>query len=343
MPSALPDGEKRFRWLAVTTAVLTYLLILIGIYTATAGFGLTCEARWPVCDGAVFGLFPANWGSFVEWFHRLVAMISGFAILGLAVSAWRGGRSRRVRYATAAATLILPSQIVLGALTVTRYELLILAAHFTTALLIFLPVTAVAVWSLDGSDAADAGRLAVVAAVPPVALALVVAAAAGALDGESVARTAVPLAAFALATGLAVHALADGSNRSRARTALGGAIPLLLLAGVLTPGVVVASLPATIAYYAASLAALAALVAAALWFTESDIAGPLRRVRAVVAGAALALAVQLLLSRVWPIPDTDAVVLVLDLFVLGAAAVAFRLNSRLDRADPPGGRAAGGD
>ena len=342
MPSTIPDGEQRFRWLAVGTAVLTYLLILIGIYTATAGFGLTCEARWPVCDGAVFGLFPANWGSFVEWFHRLVAMITGVAILGLAGAAWRGGQSRRVRYATAAAALVLPSQIILGALTVTQYELLILAAHFTTALLIFLPVTAVAVWALTGSDAVDARRLAVVAAVPPVALALFVAGATQALDGASVVRTAVPLAAFALATGLAVRALVDRSDRSRARTALGGALPLLLLASALTPGVVVASLPATIAYYAASLAALAALFAAALWLADGDAAGPLRRVRAVVAGAALALSLQLLLSRVWPIPDTDAVVLALDLAVLAAAALAFRWHSRLDRAEPPGGRPAGG-
>jgi cytochrome c oxidase assembly protein subunit 15 len=343
MSSVIPDGEQRFRSLAVATAVLTYLLILIGIYTATAGFGLTCEARWPVCDGAVFGLFPANWGSFVEWFHRLVAMVTGFAILGLAGAAWRGGRSRRVRYATAAAALVLPSQILLGALTVTQYELLILAAHFTTALLIFLPVTAVAVWSLAGSDAVDARRLATVAAVPPVALALFVAGATQALDGASVVRTAVPLAAFALATGLAVRTLADGSNRSRAGTALGGALPLLLLAGALTPGVAVASLPATVAYYAASLAALAALFAAALWLADGEAPEPLRRVRALVAGAVLALALQLLLSRVWPIPDTDAVVLALDLTVLAAAAVAFWWNARLARADPPGGRPAGGD
>ena len=140
------DGDERFRGLAVATAITTFLLILIGLYTAVAGFGLTCETRWPLCDGAVFGLFPANWGSFVEWFHRLVAMTAGFMILGLTLSAWRAGRSRRVRYATALATLVLPSQILLGALTVTEYELLILAAHFTTALLIFLPLVAVSIF-----------------------------------------------------------------------------------------------------------------------------------------------------------------------------------------------------
>lgn len=141
------DGLFSFPRLLTVAAGLTFSLILIGIYTAVAGAGLTCEGRWPLCDGWL-GLFPANWPSFIEWFHRLIALPTGFLLLGLAVSAWRGGRSKRVRYALTAAVAILPSQIVLGGLTVLEYEVLYLTAHFVTAILIFSLVVAATAWSI---------------------------------------------------------------------------------------------------------------------------------------------------------------------------------------------------
>jgi len=343
------DGDERFRGLAVATAITTFLLILIGLYTAVAGFGLTCETRWPLCDGAVFGLFPANWGSFVEWFHRLVAMTAGFMILGLALSAWRGGRSRRVRYATALSTLVLPSQIVLGALTVTEYELLILAAHFTTALLIFLPLAAVAAWAVDGGGDA-AGRLARYAGLPPVVLALAIAAAAWTLPGGSVAEraglvagTALPLAVVSLAAGPVVGALADRSRPSRARVTAGGALVLLAASVALTPGLLGASLALAIGYYAASLAALAGLFAAGLWVADADADGSLRPVRAGAFAATGLLAVQLVVSRVLFSADTTTVLAVLNVAVLAVAVAVYRLSARLDRTEPASGRPAGGD
>jgi cytochrome c oxidase assembly protein subunit 15 len=161
--------DSRLRTLVRSSAVATGVLMLLGVYTAAAGAGLTCEARWPLCDGAVFGLFPATWGSFVEWFHRLVAMLTGFLILGTTVSAWRRGAPRRVRLALAGATLLLPSQIVLGALTVTRYELVILTAHFLAAAAIYSLVVAAAAWATR----ADAARLRRTVALAAGALPLV--------------------------------------------------------------------------------------------------------------------------------------------------------------------------
>ena len=139
--------DQRTRRLAGASAALTFVLVLLGVYTAAAGAGLTCGQRWPLCDGAVFGLFPANVPSFVEWFHRLWAMITGFVVIGATLSAWRGDADRRVAGALAGATLILPSQVILGALTVTRYELLILVAHFVTAFAILTLLVAAAVWA----------------------------------------------------------------------------------------------------------------------------------------------------------------------------------------------------
>ncbi|WP_049994408.1 COX15/CtaA family protein [Halapricum salinum] len=163
------------RLLAGTTG-LTFVLMLLGVYTAGSGAGLTCGARWPFCDGAVFGLFPANWMSFVEWFHRLVAMVTGFVILGAAALAWRRGADRRVRFALLGSIALLPVQIGLGALTVTvgglfpwGYSPPVQAAHYLAALSIFTLIvyaTAITYAPVDRSRL----RLAAVAAVALVPL-----------------------------------------------------------------------------------------------------------------------------------------------------------------------------
>ena len=45
-----PDGDGglvQFHRFAAVTTGLTFALLLLGIYTAVAGAGLTCAARWP--------------------------------------------------------------------------------------------------------------------------------------------------------------------------------------------------------------------------------------------------------------------------------------------------------
>ena len=154
--------DTRLRRLVGVSAGLTGLLMILGVYTAAAGAGLTCAGRWPLCDGFL-GLFPANWGSFIEWFHRLVAMLTGFVILGTTITAWRTGADRRVRLALSAATILLPSQIVLGALTVTTYEWAVLLAHFGTASIIFTGV-ALAAALVYGTGEVDRVRTVLTAA-----------------------------------------------------------------------------------------------------------------------------------------------------------------------------------
>lgn len=153
------------RRLLLVTTVTTAITALVGVLTATSGAGLTCEARWPLCDGAVFGLFPANFMSFIEWSHRLVAMITGFLIIGSAVVAWRGGHDRRIRYATLGALLLTPVQVVFGAFTVLVHELvfgysiLVLTLHFTLAALILGLLVAATVWSYTGVVAVSFQRI----------------------------------------------------------------------------------------------------------------------------------------------------------------------------------------
>lgn len=138
--------RPQFRHLAATTAVLAFALILLGIYTRGLGAGLACEARWPFCDGWM-GLFPATWPSFVEWFHRFVAMIAGFLILGTAVAAYRGGHQRRIVLASVVAVVLLPIQVLLGANTVFNYGVYAQLLHNATAQLIFGSLVATTAWA----------------------------------------------------------------------------------------------------------------------------------------------------------------------------------------------------
>ncbi|WP_225334882.1 COX15/CtaA family protein [Halomicrobium urmianum] len=152
--------DLRFRHLAAVTTGLTTVLILLGVYTGAIGAGLTCAGRWPLCDGWL-GLFPADWASFVEWFHRLVAMVTGFGILGTTYAAWRGDHGRRVRRATAVATVALPLQILLGANTIANFGALAQVLHHAAALVILIALVAATAWAYDeprdGGDVAESG------------------------------------------------------------------------------------------------------------------------------------------------------------------------------------------
>jgi len=154
-----------FRRLLVGTTVTTAVTALVGVVTATSGAGLTCEARWPLCDGAVFGLFPANVMSFIEWSHRLVAMVTGILIVASTVAAWRGGRSRRVRLATLGALLLTPVQIVFGAFTVLvrqfvfGYSVVVLTLHFALASAILALLVAATVWTYAAETTVSTDRV----------------------------------------------------------------------------------------------------------------------------------------------------------------------------------------
>lgn len=143
------SATGRLRRLLVVTTAMTYSLLLLGIYTAAVGAGLTCDARWPLCDGAVFGLFPANWPSFVEWFHRLIAMIVGFMILASAYGSVKWTNDRRLVGIIAVVVVLLPVQIWLGAETVLTYEAVALIAHFLTAVVIFGGLLLATIRTLD--------------------------------------------------------------------------------------------------------------------------------------------------------------------------------------------------
>lgn len=136
----------QFKHLAAATSLGTFVLILLGVYTGATGSGLACSAQWPLCDG---GLLPQSLPSFIEWLHRLVAMVVGIMILGLAYGGWRYYEARRIRLVVTAAVAALPLQVVLGRETVVRYTPEVQAAHHGAALIIFASVLAATLWSYE--------------------------------------------------------------------------------------------------------------------------------------------------------------------------------------------------
>ncbi|MFB6161405.1 MAG: COX15/CtaA family protein [Haloferacaceae archaeon] len=129
---------------AALTTTMTLTLVSLGVYTAATGSGLACSAQWPLCDG---GVLPQTVPSFIEWFHRLVAMVTGFLIVGTAGWAWRAADRRTAATATVAAVL-LPLQVSIGAVTVTLggmvpggYSPPVQGAHLLVALAIFTALT----------------------------------------------------------------------------------------------------------------------------------------------------------------------------------------------------------
>ncbi|WP_435068797.1 COX15/CtaA family protein [Haloplanus sp. C73] len=142
------------RFAAFTTG-LTLSLVMLGVYTAATGSGLACSAQWPLCDN---GLLPQTIPSFIEWFHRLVAMITGWFILGTAIWSWRRP-DRTTRLTATLAVVLLPLQISIGAVTVTLsglfpngYSPPTQGAHLVVALTIFslLVWTTLSAWEFEG-------------------------------------------------------------------------------------------------------------------------------------------------------------------------------------------------
>ena len=134
---------RRSYHLAALTTGLTFVLILLGEYTAVSGSGATCGLQWPQCNGQLLPL-GLQIHDFIEQLHRGVAMVVGFFILGTGAVAWRRFDERDVRLGGVLAIVLLPLQVLLGGTTVTfsgllpwGYMPLTQAVHHLAALAIF--------------------------------------------------------------------------------------------------------------------------------------------------------------------------------------------------------------
>jgi cytochrome c oxidase assembly protein subunit 15 len=251
------------RFAAFTTG-LTLSLVMLGVYTAATGSGLACSAQWPLCDD---GLLPQSVPSFIEWFHRLVAMITGWFIVGTAIWSWRRPETGS-RLTATLAVLLLPLQISIGAVTVTLNGMLptgysppTQGAHLVVALTIF----SLLVWTALSARGRTTASLARVRRALFVALGAIVV---GSLTSRVVTSTPYGPAGQALFYGASLCAVAAllastrwlaGSAVPRLRFATGGALAALF-AGMLLGRDLVFYTPTVRAVNAAAFLLAGALV-----------------------------------------------------------------------------------
>ncbi|MGH9052147.1 MAG: heme o synthase [Acidimicrobiia bacterium] len=122
-----------FRKLALGTAVVTYLLVVIGGVVRVTGSGLGCP-DWPRCHGR--WIPPLERAALIEYSHRTVAAVVGLLVLALVVFAWRRRRSApgMLRWSVGALALVL-FQAWLGRVVVLEeLEPLVVTAHLAAAL-----------------------------------------------------------------------------------------------------------------------------------------------------------------------------------------------------------------
>ncbi len=107
---------KLFRLFAVASALLAFVIAVLGSWVRINDAGLTCP-DWPLCHGA---LVPSLAGGVVlEWSHRLVAFVEGFVVLGAIISGFRmRSRVAGVTPALIALAVIFLAQVSLGGATV---------------------------------------------------------------------------------------------------------------------------------------------------------------------------------------------------------------------------------
>jgi heme a synthase len=133
-----------FRWLAVTSAGMLYLIVVTGATVRLTASGLGCD-HWPGCQAGE--PFPEKgYHSYIEFGNRLVGGVAIAFTLIAALVAWRvPGLSRGARRLTAIVFLGTLAQAPLGYLTV-RFHLnpYLVMSHFLLSALVLAGAVVVA-------------------------------------------------------------------------------------------------------------------------------------------------------------------------------------------------------
>lgn len=155
------NPTDRIRRLVWKIALATLALMAVGSATRVMNAGLACP-DWPLCYGQLVPQQQMNLQVFLEWFHRLDAMIIGLSTLWLlGLCLWYRQRVPRwLPWAAGGALLLVGFQGLLGGLTVTqllRFD--IVTAHLGTALLFFSAMLTIGTCLLPYKPTGTVGHL----------------------------------------------------------------------------------------------------------------------------------------------------------------------------------------
>ncbi len=133
-----------FKYLALASLVILYILMFIGGYLESSGQGLECP-QWPLCPS---GFLPSA-AYLTEWTHRLIAAMTGVMIIATAVGSWKvAGSHKKIRATGTLAGIFAMSQIALGAIVInTQLKATIVAIHNGIGILLFAMTLLTAIYA----------------------------------------------------------------------------------------------------------------------------------------------------------------------------------------------------
>lgn len=122
------------QYLALSTLIVLYSLMFIGGYISAAGLGLTCP-DWPLCPN---GILPDD-EYLIEWVHRLIAATTGALVVATMIGCWMShDTNRNIRVTSSMATILVVTQITLGAVVIdTQLHAVLVAVHLGIGILLF--------------------------------------------------------------------------------------------------------------------------------------------------------------------------------------------------------------
>ena len=155
LPSAVRPRSSAFVACALGTAALTWALIVFGAVVRVTDSGLGCGTDWPLCNGTIFPPLE-NLTAWIEWLHRLFALLIGLCGLATLALAWRDFRKQdaRVLWLAALAAFFFLLQSGLGALVVfLELPPTFVTLHLGVAMLLLAALLAAALGRLASSAA----------------------------------------------------------------------------------------------------------------------------------------------------------------------------------------------
>lgn len=128
-----------FRRWSVVALLITVGHLLFGNIVSGTDSGMGCGPEWPLCRGQL--LPPLSDPALViEWVHRLLALLVGGSIVGLALIAWRRERDKPLLVWLTMGSLVLVVVVaILGGMTVLLdLPVALSTAHFGLGTLLFM-------------------------------------------------------------------------------------------------------------------------------------------------------------------------------------------------------------
>ncbi|MEC5422820.1 heme A synthase [Virgibacillus sp. C22-A2] len=132
---------KILKWLSVVSTIGMVFILIGGALVTKTDSGAGCGSSWPLCNGE---FLPSDITPelIIELSHRLVSGVVGFAVLALAIIAWKyAGHIREVKFLSLLSIFFLVLQGLIGAAAVMWGQSdFVLAAHFGISLISFASV-----------------------------------------------------------------------------------------------------------------------------------------------------------------------------------------------------------